>query len=82
MLRSSEEATVCIPPLNISCRALSDTFHSIFLTAGMYCFIVLTVMLNLLVVISISHFRQKKKKKSLHYYLFPVLKVENSNNIS
>lgn len=53
-----EAAGVCIPPLNTSCRAMSLTFKAVLIDTLLSCISLLTVILNLLVIISISHFRQ------------------------
>ncbi|XP_071342594.1 trace amine-associated receptor 4-like [Trachinotus anak] len=49
---------LCTPALNSSCRLMSVTPDAILIKTLMYCLSLLTVMLNLLVIISISHFRQ------------------------
>ncbi|XP_026151951.1 trace amine-associated receptor 13c-like [Mastacembelus armatus] len=52
-------AELCFPQLNTSCR--KPTFHGtdvLFLHIGLYFVSVLTVALNLLIIISISYFRQ------------------------
>ncbi|XP_026152056.1 trace amine-associated receptor 13c-like [Mastacembelus armatus] len=52
-------AELCFPQLNTSCR--KPTFHGndvLFLHIGLFSVSVLTVALNLLIIISISHFRQ------------------------
>lgn len=59
MSASSEAAEACTQHLNVSCRAYPITVTAtLVLSTLMYCSSVLTVLLNLLVVISISHFRQ------------------------
>ncbi|XP_028259749.1 trace amine-associated receptor 13c-like [Parambassis ranga] len=58
MLEVLEEDYLCFPSLNATCRSMPVTPKELLVEALLYCIAVLTVMLNLLVVISISHFRQ------------------------
>ncbi|XP_070688382.1 trace amine-associated receptor 13c-like [Pempheris klunzingeri] len=53
-----EADDLCILPLNTSCRSMSGTPKAVLISTLLYCITLLTVLLNLLVVISISHFRQ------------------------
>lgn len=59
MFGSSEAAEACEQHVNITCRIYPVSLTTtLVLSALMYSSCVLTVVLNLLVVISISHFRQ------------------------
>ncbi|XP_053184427.1 trace amine-associated receptor 13c-like [Scomber japonicus] len=55
-----DRAELCFPHLpNISCRRpLSSGFEAVILNILLFSFTVLTIALNLLVIISVSHFRQ------------------------
>ncbi|XP_035459859.2 trace amine-associated receptor 13c-like [Scophthalmus maximus] len=56
-MEALEEAELCFPQLNTSCkRAMLP--HSELIYTVLSCITLLTVVLNLLVIISISHFRQ------------------------
>nr|XP_046260958.1 trace amine-associated receptor 13c-like [Scatophagus argus] len=59
-METLEEAEVCFPQLfNISCRKpVQQHAETIYLYILLYCISLLTVVLNLLVIISIFHFRQ------------------------
>ncbi|XP_029013364.1 trace amine-associated receptor 7g-like [Betta splendens] len=58
-METLEEAELCFPQLNTSCkkRPRSQT-ESVLIYSLLPCFSLITVVLNLLVIISISHFRQ------------------------
>ncbi|XP_029012051.1 trace amine-associated receptor 7f-like [Betta splendens] len=58
-METLEEAELCFPQLNTSCRKRprSQT-EAIVIYTLMPCFSLITVVLNLLVIVSISHFRQ------------------------
>ncbi|XP_044055471.1 trace amine-associated receptor 13c-like isoform X1 [Siniperca chuatsi] len=58
MVETLEAADLCVPPLNNSCRSMSVTPKAMLIKTLLYCITLHTVMLNLLVIISISHFRQ------------------------
>ncbi|XP_045905932.1 trace amine-associated receptor 13c-like [Micropterus dolomieu] len=58
MVETLEAADLCIPTLNTSCLSLSVTPSEMLNNILLYFITLLTVILNLLVVISISHFRQ------------------------
>ncbi|XP_042369343.1 trace amine-associated receptor 13c-like [Plectropomus leopardus] len=58
MVETSEASDLCVLPLNASCRSMSVTPQAALINTLLYCITLLTVTLNLLVVISISHFRQ------------------------
>ncbi|XP_067355273.1 trace amine-associated receptor 13c-like [Channa argus] len=61
-----EEAELCFPHLNTSCKKLSPPYSGTMLIYTVLSFIsVLTVLLNLLVIISISHFRQLRTTTNL-----------------
>ncbi|XP_062280113.1 trace amine-associated receptor 8b-like [Scomber scombrus] len=53
-----EQVELCIPPLNTSCISTLVSPKASLIKTLLYCIALLTVTLNLLVVISISHFRQ------------------------
>ncbi|XP_062280836.1 trace amine-associated receptor 13c-like [Scomber scombrus] len=53
-----EQVELCTPPLNTSCMSTLVSPKATLIKTLLYCIALLTVMLNLLVVISISHFRQ------------------------
>ncbi|XP_056245786.1 trace amine-associated receptor 13c-like [Seriola aureovittata] len=58
-MEALEEAELCFPQLNNSCRKMMHSHLEAMLIYSLLSFItVLTVVLNLLVIISISHFRQ------------------------
>ncbi|XP_023250928.1 trace amine-associated receptor 13c-like [Seriola lalandi dorsalis] len=58
-MESLEEAELCFPQLNNSCRKTMNYHGGATLILSLLCCItLLTVVLNLLVIISISHFRQ------------------------
>ncbi|XP_053179003.1 trace amine-associated receptor 13c-like [Scomber japonicus] len=58
MVETLEQAELCILPLNTSCMSTLVSPKATFIKTLWYYIALLTVMLNLLVVISISHFRQ------------------------
>ncbi|XP_053178999.1 trace amine-associated receptor 13c-like [Scomber japonicus] len=58
MVQTLEQVELCIPPLNTSCMSTLVSPKATFIKTLLYCISVVTVMLNLLVVISISHYRQ------------------------
>ncbi|XP_074492813.1 trace amine-associated receptor 13c-like [Sebastes fasciatus] len=58
MIEILAAADFCIPLLNTSCRSMSVTPQAVLIKTLLCCITLLTVMLNLLVIISISHFRQ------------------------
>ncbi|XP_059196347.1 trace amine-associated receptor 13c-like [Centropristis striata] len=58
MVETLEAADLCVPPQNTSCRSLSVTPQAMLIETLLYFISLLTVLLNLLVIISISHFRQ------------------------
>ncbi|XP_053179002.1 trace amine-associated receptor 8c-like [Scomber japonicus] len=58
MLDILNQVELCIPPLNISCMSTLVSPKATFIKTLLYYIALLTVSLNLLVVISISHFRQ------------------------
>ncbi|XP_059196345.1 trace amine-associated receptor 13c-like [Centropristis striata] len=58
MVETLEAADLCIPPLNTSCVSMSVTPQTMLIKTLLCCITLLTVLLNLLVIISISHFRQ------------------------
>uniref|UniRef100_A0A3Q1F062 Trace amine-associated receptor 13c-like n=1 Tax=Acanthochromis polyacanthus TaxID=80966 RepID=A0A3Q1F062_9TELE len=53
-----ERAALCVPHLNTSCQVMPATPKVTLIKSVLCCIALLTVILNLLVVISISHFRQ------------------------
>ncbi|XP_026232624.1 trace amine-associated receptor 13c-like [Anabas testudineus] len=54
-----EEVDLCFPQLNTSCRkTVRPQFEAVFICSLQFIVAFLTVALNLLVIISISHFRQ------------------------
>ncbi|XP_023284643.1 trace amine-associated receptor 13c-like [Seriola lalandi dorsalis] len=59
------EDNLCTPALNSSCRLMPVTPEVVLIKTLLYCIAVLTVMLNLLVIISISHFRQLQTPTNL-----------------
>ncbi|XP_054861013.1 trace amine-associated receptor 13c-like [Amphiprion ocellaris] len=58
MVETLERAALCIPHLNASCQVMPATPKVTLIKSVLCCIALLTVILNLLVVISISHFRQ------------------------
>ncbi|XP_070816962.1 trace amine-associated receptor 13c-like [Chaetodon trifascialis] len=64
-MESVETADLCIPPLNTSCRSMPVTPEVMFIKTLLSCITLLTVTLNLLVIISISHFRQLQTPTNL-----------------
>ncbi|XP_076581915.1 trace amine-associated receptor 13c-like [Chaetodon auriga] len=64
-MESVEAADLCMPPLNASCRSMSVTPEAMFIKTLLSCITLLTVTLNLLVIISISHFRQLQTPTNL-----------------
>ncbi|XP_056880325.1 trace amine-associated receptor 1-like [Takifugu flavidus] len=54
---SDEDGDGYISPFNTSCRLMSDAWKSTLTSAALACLAPLTVVLNLVVVVSISHFR-------------------------
>ena len=56
-MEALEEVELCFPHINTSCRRTTLP-HSELIYSGLSCVTLLTVVLNLLVIISISHFRQ------------------------
>ncbi|XP_053178374.1 trace amine-associated receptor 13c-like [Scomber japonicus] len=58
MVETLEQVDLCILPLNTSCMSTLVSPKATLIKTLLYCITLLTVMLNLLVVISISHFRQ------------------------
>ncbi|XP_070816965.1 trace amine-associated receptor 13c-like [Chaetodon trifascialis] len=64
-MRSVEAADLCIPPLNTSCRSMSVTPEAMFIKTLLSCITLLTVTLNLLVIVSISHFRRLQTPTNL-----------------
>ncbi|XP_018516186.1 trace amine-associated receptor 7e-like [Lates calcarifer] len=58
-MEALEEAELCFPQLNNSCRKTTRPhLEAAFINSLLSCITLLTVVLNLLVIISISHFRQ------------------------
>ncbi|XP_071339028.1 trace amine-associated receptor 13c-like [Trachinotus anak] len=58
-MEAMEEAELCFPQLNTSCRKMMiPHLEATLLCSLLSCITLLTVVLNLLVIISISHFRQ------------------------
>ncbi|XP_076581914.1 trace amine-associated receptor 13c-like [Chaetodon auriga] len=64
-MESVEAADLCMPPLNTSCRSRPVTPKAMFIKTLLSCIALLTVTLNLLVIISISHFRQLQTPTNL-----------------
>ncbi|XP_076581428.1 trace amine-associated receptor 13c-like [Chaetodon auriga] len=64
-MESVEAADLCMPPLNTSCRSMSVTPEAMFIKTLLSCITLLTVTLNLLVIISISHFRKLQTPTNL-----------------
>ncbi|XP_062280406.1 trace amine-associated receptor 8a-like [Scomber scombrus] len=58
MVETMEQVELCTLPLNTSCMSTLASPKATLIRTLLYCIVLLTVMLNLLVVISISHFRQ------------------------
>ncbi|XP_053179000.1 trace amine-associated receptor 8a-like [Scomber japonicus] len=58
MVETLEQVELCILPLNTSCMSTLVSPNATLIKTLWYCIALLTVMLNLLVIISISHFRQ------------------------
>ncbi|XP_062280461.1 trace amine-associated receptor 13c-like [Scomber scombrus] len=58
MVETLEQVELCTPPLNTSCMSTLVSPKATLIKTLLYCIVLLTVTLNLLVVISISHFRQ------------------------
>lgn len=55
-----EESELCFPQLNTSCHKIKRSHLETILTYTLLsCITILTVVLNLLVIISIYHFRQR-----------------------
>nr|XP_043905289.1 trace amine-associated receptor 13c-like [Solea senegalensis] len=58
-METPEEAALCFPHINTSCRRRTGPYVETMLTyTVLSCITILTVILNLLVIISISHFKQ------------------------
>ncbi|XP_058508679.1 trace amine-associated receptor 13c-like [Solea solea] len=58
-MEAPEEAALCFPHINTSCRWRTGPYVETMLTyTVLSCITILTVILNLLVIISISHFKQ------------------------
>nr|XP_043907276.1 trace amine-associated receptor 13c-like isoform X1 [Solea senegalensis] len=58
-MEALEEPELCFPHINTSCRRTRRPYmETTLMYSVLSCIIVLTVILNLLVIISISHFRQ------------------------
>ncbi|XP_076581502.1 trace amine-associated receptor 13c-like [Chaetodon auriga] len=64
-MESVEAADLCMPPLNTSCRSMSVTPEAMFIKTLLSCITLLTVTLNLLIIISISHFRKLQTPTNL-----------------
>ncbi|XP_044217666.1 trace amine-associated receptor 13c-like [Thunnus albacares] len=58
MVETPKQAELCTLPLNTSCTSTPVSTKATLIKTLLYCIALLTVILNLLVVISISHFRQ------------------------
>nr|XP_043875601.1 trace amine-associated receptor 13c-like isoform X1 [Solea senegalensis]XP_043875653.1 trace amine-associated receptor 13c-like isoform X1 [Solea senegalensis] len=58
-METPEEVELCFPHINTSCRRMTGPYVETMLTyTVLSCITILTVILNLLVIISISHFKQ------------------------
>ncbi|XP_042272932.1 trace amine-associated receptor 8a-like [Thunnus maccoyii] len=58
MVETLEQAELCTLPLNTSCTSTPVSPKAMLIKTLLYCIALLTMTLNLLVVISICHFRQ------------------------
>ncbi|XP_018527007.1 trace amine-associated receptor 13c-like [Lates calcarifer] len=58
-MEALEEAELCFPQVNTSCKkTIRPHLEAVLIFSVLWCITLLTVVLNLLVIISISHFRQ------------------------